>query len=120
MKPPKAPRHLSRLPFAVSYTTALAPEAALQAAAKTLSGRRFRVRTGPGWVAAEKGYLREAGNLLFHIALLGCLVSIGLGGLFDVAKRPPWDGGMVWSTTPGWSSISCRTRSSCLRERTSA
>jgi len=80
--PPKAPRHLSRLPFAVSYTTALAPETALQAAAKALSARRFRVRTGPGWVAAEKGYLREAGNLLFHIALLGCLVSIGLGGLF--------------------------------------
>jgi cytochrome c biogenesis protein len=80
--PPKAPRNLSRLPFAVSYRTALAPEAALQAAARALSGRRFRVRTGPGWVAAEKGYLREAGNLLFHIALLGCLVSIGLGGLF--------------------------------------
>ena len=33
-------------------------------------------------MSAEKGYLREAGNLLFHIALLGCLVSIGLGGLF--------------------------------------
>ncbi len=80
--PPKAPRNLSKLPFAVSYTTALAPEAALQAAARVLSGKRFRVRTGPGWVAAEKGYLREVGNLLFHIALLGCLVSIGLGGLF--------------------------------------
>jgi len=80
--PPRAPRNLSRLPFAASYTTALAPEAALQAAARVLSGKRFRVRTGPGWVAAEKGYLREAGNLLFHIALLGCLVSIGLGGLF--------------------------------------
>jgi len=80
--PPKAPRNLSRLPFAASYTTALAPEAALQAAAQVLSGKRFRVRAGPGWVAAEKGYLREAGNLLFHIALLGCLVSIGLGGLF--------------------------------------
>ena len=80
--PPKAPRNLSKLPFAVTYTTALAPEAALQAAARVLSGKRFRVRTGPGWVAAEKGYLREVGNLLFHIALLGCLVSIGLGGLF--------------------------------------
>jgi cytochrome c biogenesis protein len=80
--PPKAPRNLSRLPFAASYTTALAPEAALQAAARVLSDKRFRVRAGPGWVAAEKGYLREVGNLLFHIALLGCLVSIGLGGLF--------------------------------------
>jgi cytochrome c biogenesis protein len=80
--PPRAPSNLSRLPFAVSYVTALEPEAALEAAGKALSARRFRIRTGPGWVAAEKGYLREVGNLLFHIALLGLLVSIGLGGLF--------------------------------------
>jgi cytochrome c biogenesis protein len=80
--PPRAPRYISRLPFAVSYATTLAPEAALESAAAMLSGKRFRVRSGPGWVAAEKGYLREVGNLLFHIALLGLLVSIGMGGLF--------------------------------------
>jgi cytochrome c biogenesis protein len=80
--PPRAPRHLSKLPFAVSYTTDLEPEAALQAAAAVLSAKRFRIRSDAGWVSAEKGYLREVGNLLFHIALLGCLVSIGLGGLF--------------------------------------
>ena len=80
--PPRAPGNLSRLPFAVSYATPLAPEAALGSAAKALSGKRFRLRTGPGWVSAEKGYLREVGNLLFHMALLGLLVSIGLGGLF--------------------------------------
>jgi len=79
--PPRAPRNLSRLPFAVRHVTAVAPEAALESAARVLSAKRFRVRSGPGWVSAEKGYLREAGNLLFHIALLGCLVSIGLGGL---------------------------------------
>jgi cytochrome c biogenesis protein len=54
----------------------------MEAAQKALAARRFRLRTGPGWVSAEKGYLREVGNLLFHIALLGLLVSIGLGGLF--------------------------------------
>ena len=80
--PPRAPGNLARLPFAVSYATPLAPEAALESAAKALSAKRFRLRTGPGWVAAEKGYLREVGNLLFHMALLGLLVSIGLGGLF--------------------------------------
>jgi cytochrome c biogenesis protein len=80
--PPQAPRNLDKLPFAVSYATALEPEAALQAAGAVLSAKRFRVRSGAGWVSAEKGYLREVGNLLFHIALLGCLVSIGLGGLF--------------------------------------
>jgi cytochrome c biogenesis protein len=56
-------------------------------AASVLGGHRFRLRRpgaadGGHWVSAEKGYLREAGNLLFHLALLGVLVSIALGGLF--------------------------------------
>jgi cytochrome c biogenesis protein len=33
-------------------------------------------------VSAEKGYLREVGNLLFHLALLGVLLSIAAGGVF--------------------------------------
>ena len=33
-------------------------------------------------MSAEKGYLREAGNLLFHLALLALLAAVGLGGLF--------------------------------------
>jgi cytochrome c biogenesis protein len=80
--PPRAPRNLARLPLAASYQTALAPAAALDAAAGLLSGKRFRLRTGDGWVAAEKGYLREVGNLLFHIALLALLGSVGIGGIF--------------------------------------
>jgi cytochrome c biogenesis protein len=80
--PPRAPRHLTRLPFAASYATAVTPEQALESAAAMLSRKRFRVRSGPGWVSAEKGYLREAGNLLFHLALVGMLVSLGMGGLF--------------------------------------
>jgi cytochrome c biogenesis protein len=80
--PPRAPRRLAQLPLSASYQTALAPEVALESAAALLSGKRFRVRAEAGWVAAEKGYLREAGNLVFHLALLGLLVSIGLGGLY--------------------------------------
>ena len=33
-------------------------------------------------VAAEKGYLREAGNLLFHVAVLVVLVGVALTGLY--------------------------------------
>lgn len=85
--PPRAPRHLQRLPHSASYRSVLAPEAAVAVAAAVLGGHRFRLRrpSGPDsghWVSAEKGYLREAGNLLFHLALLGVLVSIALGGLF--------------------------------------
>ncbi len=90
--PPRAPRNLARLPHSLSYESALSPEAAVAGAASVLGGQRFRLRRpDPGgqdprgseqWVSAEKGYLREAGNLLFHLALLGVLLSIAAGGLF--------------------------------------
>ena len=85
--PPRAPRNLSRLPHSASFPSSLAPASAVEAAATMLGGQRFRLRRPASgdsshWVSAEKGYLREAGNLLFHLALLGVLVSIALGGLF--------------------------------------
>jgi cytochrome c biogenesis protein len=86
--PPRAPRHLARLPRSAEYATTLPPREAVEAAARVLSGRGFRLRRadaadpGGDWVSAEKGYLREVGNLLFHLALLGILVSVALGGLF--------------------------------------
>jgi cytochrome c biogenesis protein len=85
--PPRAPRNLARLPLSVTYPSALAPGAAVDAAAAVLGGQRFRLRRPAAgdagqWVAAEKGYLREVGNLLFHLSLLGVLLSIALGGLF--------------------------------------
>jgi cytochrome c biogenesis protein len=84
--PPRAPRHLTRLPRSAEYTSALAPAQAADVAAKVLAGHGFRLRRPPdaseAWVSAEKGYLRETGNLLFHLALLGVLVSVALGGLF--------------------------------------
>jgi cytochrome c biogenesis protein len=85
--PPRAPRNLTRLPRSAEYGTALAPAQAADVAAQVLAGHGFRLRRPAGasdgaWVSAEKGYLREAGNLLFHLALLGVLVSVALGGLF--------------------------------------
>jgi cytochrome c biogenesis protein len=85
--PPKAPRFLTRLPHSASYSSPLPPAEAASAAAAVLGGHRYRLRRpatdDPGfWVAAEKGYLREAGNLLFHLALLGVLISVALGGIF--------------------------------------
>jgi cytochrome c biogenesis protein len=85
--PPRAPRNLSRLPHSVTYPSALTSGAAVDAAASVLGGQRFRLRRPAAgdagqWVAAEKGYLREVGNLLFHLSLLGVLISIALGGLF--------------------------------------
>jgi cytochrome c biogenesis protein len=93
--PPRAPRNLARLPRSAEYATTLAPDHAVEVAARVLSGHRYRLRRpadgdrgassaepAGGWVSAEKGYLREVGNLLFHLALLGVLVAVALGGLF--------------------------------------
>ena len=33
-------------------------------------------------VAAERGYLREAGNLVFHLAVIVVLVGVAVGSLF--------------------------------------
>ncbi|MFI6506195.1 cytochrome c biogenesis protein ResB [Streptosporangium sp. NPDC050855] len=77
-KPPAAPRNLSRLPHHASFSCGLT----VDEAAARLRAKRFRVTTGPGWVAAEKGYLRESGNLLFHVALLGLLLAVGAGALY--------------------------------------
>ncbi|MGW4421823.1 cytochrome c biogenesis protein ResB [Streptosporangium sp. NPDC004631] len=77
-RPPAPPRNLARLPRYASFEGDLTVE---EATAR-LRRMRFRVTTGPGWVSAEKGYLRETGNLLFHIALLGLLVAVGAGALY--------------------------------------
>lgn len=85
--PPRAPRNLARLPHSASYSSSLPPAAAVEQATAVLAGQRFRLRRSDAggkdhWVSAEKGYLREAGNLLFHLSLVGVLLSIAAGGLF--------------------------------------
>jgi cytochrome c biogenesis protein len=60
-------------------------------AERLLRRRRFRVdRDGAdgadgaadGSVRAEKGYLRETGNLVFHVSLLAVLVGVAIGALW--------------------------------------
>ncbi len=102
--PPRAPRHLTRLPHSAEYGTALPPDRALEVAAAVLSGHGFRLRraddAAEAWVSAEKGYLREAGNLLFHLALLGVLVSVALGGLFGYKANRLLVQGDTFADTP--------------------
>ena len=99
-QPPPAPRNLARLPLSAGYQTSMAPEAAAQSAAALLRGKRFRLRTGDGWVSAEKGYLREVGNLLFHVALLALLGSVALGGLFGYKANRLLIVGQQYANTP--------------------
>ena len=85
--PVAAPRNLSRLPKHASSEVAAEPEE-LNALANTIAGRLRGWRTGirnegdSAEIAAEKGYLREFGNLVFHFSLLGLLVAVAVGKLF--------------------------------------
>ena len=79
--PPPAPRNLTRLPDHASYTTDEEPAVVLERAGRHFS-RRHRVATGDGWISAERGQLREAGNLVFHLSVLIVLVGFGIGSLF--------------------------------------
>ncbi len=84
-RPPRTPRNLSRLGVHDSWQTDAAPAEVVAAARQTLRGWRTDVHDEGGGtvsVAAEKGYLRETGNLLFHLALLGLLVAVAAGGLY--------------------------------------
>ncbi len=81
-RPPAAPRNLARLPEHRTYTTDAEPAVVLAAAREALRGRRWRVDATDVAVSAEKGYTRETGNLLFHLALLCLLVGVAVGALF--------------------------------------
>lgn len=81
-RPPAAPKRLTRLPAHTTWRTEAAPEQVREAALALLKKRRFRAHVAGDAVAAEKGYLREVGNLVFHIALIVMLVAFAAGQLF--------------------------------------
>ncbi|MCW2682683.1 MAG: ResB-related putative cytochrome C-type biosis protein, partial [Blastococcus sp.] len=65
--PPAAPRNLLRLPDGGELSTPLPGAQALDVVEEELRVRRFRVVRRQGELSAEKGYLKETGNLLFHL-----------------------------------------------------
>lgn len=89
--PVAAPRNLARLPKYAGHRIAADAED-LNTLANALVGRLRGWRTairhhdgaGPDAVevSAEKGYLREFGNIVFHFSLLGLLVAVAVGKLF--------------------------------------
>jgi len=79
--PPATPKNLSRLEH---FTSFAGDGQALIAAEKWFKENRFRVRKEEGSISAEKGYLRETGNLLFHLSLIFILIGISFGSLFGL------------------------------------
>jgi len=94
-RPPKTPARLGRL---AGYTTLTVQTDAASAIA---SGRTLLKKLGyrtelftsnvrgvaTESVSAERGYLRETGNLVFHTALVGVLISVAIGGSFGYSGQ---------------------------------
>lgn len=86
--PVPAPRNLARLPKHAEATVPGEPAAVAERIAKRLKGWRQTTRKIDDGgreiteISAEKGYLREFGNIVFHFSLLGLLVAIAFGKMF--------------------------------------
>ena len=94
-RPPKTPARLGRL---AGFTTF---DARTDAASAIATGRALLKKQGyrtelftstvrgvtSHSVSAERGYLRETGNLVFHTALVGVLISVAIGGSFGYSGQ---------------------------------
>jgi cytochrome c biogenesis protein len=96
-EPPRAPRNLTRMPESRSFESDDDPDAVLARATAVLRRRRYRVRLVDGAVSGERGYLREAGNLVFHFSVLVVLVGFAYGQLFG------YKGGVVTVVGQGFT-----------------
>lgn len=104
-RPPRTPRRLERLPVHRTSTLDAAPGQVLEAARVALRSRRYRVerheggRPDEGSLAAERGHLRETGNLLFHLSLVGLLVAVAAGGLYGYRGQAIVPVGQAWANS---------------------
>ncbi len=82
-EPGVLPRRLSRFPDHLAGTSAGPAPQVLDAAAGHLQKAGYRVRREAAGISAEKGYLREAGNLVFHLSLIAVLAGLAWGSVFS-------------------------------------
>ncbi|SMC91298.1 cytochrome c biogenesis protein [Kibdelosporangium aridum] len=84
-KPVITPRNLSRMPHHSESTVDKSADEVVAQATKALSGWRKVEReeeNGARTISAERGYLRETGNLVFHFAMLGLIIALAVGKLY--------------------------------------
>lgn len=92
--PPEAPSILITMEsFQVS-------PASLERAEAWLKKNRFRISKTGKSIAAEKGYLRETGNLLFHLSLIVVLLGIAGSSVFGMRGEAIVNVGERFINTP--------------------
>jgi len=96
-RPPRPPRHFDRLPESRSFEVDEDTSAVLDRARAVLRRRRYRVDAHGEALSGERGYLREAGNLVFHVSVLVVLVGFALGQLYG------YKGGVITVVGQGFS-----------------
>ena len=107
--PPAAtPRNLSRMPaHQVVQLNEAERGGVLDNALALLKARRYRVVATKTSVAAERGYWRETGNLVFHISLVGLLIAVGVGGAYSYSgQRVLVEGDTFVNNLAGYDSFS--------------
>ena len=98
--PPPTPRHLDRLPVSATWISDGPPPAAAALLAGRLRRRGWRAVVDTEGVRAERGYLRETGNLLFHVALVALLAGAAVGSLRGYQADVVVVDGQAFSNTP--------------------
>jgi cytochrome c biogenesis protein len=86
-RPPKTPARLERLSGFTSAATDADAAAVVDTAEALLKKQGYRTERFGASVSAERGYWRETGNLVFHAALVGILVAVGIGGGFGYSGQ---------------------------------
>lgn len=104
--PPKTPARLDRLPAFQERLARADVEQAVVSAERILKRRRYRTKRYGDSISAERGYLRETGNLVFHLALVGILISVFVGGGFTfTGEKIVVTGQSFVNTQGGYDSI---------------
>ena len=113
-KPPKTPVRLTRM---VGFRASILPAELratsvepIESARDILRRSRYRVAVYEDdrskSVSAERGYLRETGNLVFHVALLGVLFAVGFGGGFGyTGQKVVVEGQSFVNSLPSYNSF---------------
>ncbi len=95
--PPATPKNLDRLEYHSAWS---ATGDELEKARAWFKSKRFRVLEKDGAISAEKGFMRETGNLFFHLALILILLGISFSSLFGMRGEAILNVGERFVNTP--------------------
>jgi cytochrome c biogenesis protein len=109
-RPPRG-GDLARYRTRAAFDTPASPDQAMAAARRALRRGRYRLAVhepeGSGELAGEKGHLREAASMLFHVALLVLLLGLAYGKAYGYRGQAAIVEGETWANARvGYDSFS--------------